>query len=148
MSPLTTCDRNVDSKWSVPPSIRWRRGRIGYRPGGGGRCPPPPECLQWFSRTVTSALEAARGALDRLEVVALHRVDGEHLVRGVAELVEGDRATCTLEVRRLDVRHHGLAGVLAPGAALHGLGQRGDDDVGGVVGEGAVGSERLGVVRR
>src|SRR4051794_41821691 len=131
-----------------PRGGRTRGGRIGYSPGGGGRGPPPPECLRWFARTVTSALEAARRALDRREVVTLDRVDSEHLVRGVAELVEGDRATGALEVRRLDVRHHGLAGVLAPGAALHGLGQRGDDDVGGVVGEGAVGSERLGVVRR
>src|SRR4051794_20807235 len=115
MSPLTSCDRNVDSKWSVPPSIRCvvvgsdtdraragdapvallreGGGQRGVRPsgwaacgvptdwgaGGGGPPPPPPECLRWFSRTETSALEAARGALDRLEVVALDRVDGEHL---------------------------------------------------------------------
>src|SRR3954454_14815344 len=93
MSPLTTCERNVDSKWApssircaadapAPSAGRTRRGRIGYRPGvggvntrgGGGRCPPPPECLRWFARTVTSALEAARRALDRGEVVTLDRV--------------------------------------------------------------------------
>ena len=69
-----------------------RRGSVGYRPGGGGRCPPPPECLRWFSRTVEVSPGTARRALDGGEVVALDRVDGEHLVRGVAELVEGDRA--------------------------------------------------------
>ena len=58
--------------------------------GWAGRAmPAPPEVLAVVREI--SALEAARRALDRGEVVALDRVDGEHLVRGVAELVEGDR---------------------------------------------------------
>src|SRR3712207_5117991 len=95
----------------------------------GRAMPAPAGSLRWSARRRRSGLVAARGTLDGREVVALDLVDGEHLVRGVAELVEGDRATGALEVRRLHVAHHCLAALLAPVAALHRLRERLDDHV-------------------
>src|SRR5690242_11139352 len=71
------------------------------------------------------------------ELAGRHRVDGEHLVVRVAELVEADVAGDTVEVGRLDVLGDVVTKRLA-GLAGAGRRQRLDDRHGGVVGVRAV----------
>src|SRR5437667_10782508 len=91
--------------------------------------------------TVRSAAERAGHARPPLATGDL--VDGQHLVRAVAVLVERDRAGRALLVVLAHVGDQVSALAVVPGAAVERGRQRADDRVGRVEGERAVGGEAL-----
>src|SRR5829696_458470 len=109
-------------------------------PGAGWRNATPPRS----SGGIPGGLGLGLGREDVGPVPTFSLVDGECLVAGVAELVEGVLARRTLEARGgvdgLDDVGPGRLDALGVGQHLgHGL----DQDVGGVVGLTTVGAERL-----